>query len=91
MPEIKKKQYETPTVIFRSFHSSSAKCMTKDYKDTRNAIKAQVAMCNYVNKHKIYDVQIIRRKSVLRLIKNEAYQQTQEYRDWIMNRFLKKN
>lgn len=86
-----RKLNETPATIFRLFYSSTAKCMSRDYTDTGNAIKAQVAMCNYVNRHKIYDVQIIRKKNILRLVKNEAYKQTQEYRDRIMNRFLKKN
>ena len=88
MPEIKVRQSkETPVVIFRFFYSSSAKCMTKEYADTKSAIKTQVAMCNYMNRNKIYDVRIVRRKNVLRLVKNAAYQQTQDYRDRIINRF----
>ena len=51
MPEIKVRQSkETPVVIFRFFYSSSAKCMTKEYADTKSAIKTQVAMCNYMNR-----------------------------------------
>lgn len=92
MSEIKERQSkQTPAVIFRFFYSSSAKCMTKDYTDTKSAIKAQVAMCNYMNRNKIYDVRIVRRRNMLRLVKNAAYQQTQDYRDRIINRFLKAN
>ncbi len=90
MPRIEEKPLQDrPAVIFKAFYSSSSMNYNKNYVDTQSAAKAQRAMCNYMCRHKIYDVQISRRENVLRLKKNEAYQKTQDYRSKVMKKFLK--
>lgn len=90
MELIKRADPGTHVKIFRTFYDSNTLCLQKEYDSTANAIRAQTSMCNYVNRNKIYDVRIARHKNVLKLIKPSAYQQTQDYRDQIMRRFLRK-
>ena len=91
IPEVKERVAPgTHSSVFREFYNSECQCLVNKYGDNKSATNAQAAMLNLMNRERIYDVRIIRKKNILRLLKPGAYQRTREYRDQIMERFLRK-
>ncbi len=62
------------TAILQQFRKQTDhENISMNFEDIRNAIRVQKAFCEYRNKHRIHDVTVVRRGSVLILIKNSEF------------------
>ena len=83
----------TFSVPFRWFHKSANRTMQIIYDSIEDATKAQKAMLGLMNREKIFNVSICRRRNVISLekdrIKHEA--EYESFRSQIMDRFLRRD
>lgn len=77
----------THSTIFQKFYESNIRMTKKEYADDAKAIRAQTAILNLMNRRRIFDVRMTRRKNVLYLEKFGGI----DYRNQIMEKFLRVN
>lgn len=78
---------------FRKFCKSTDRTMRIVYDSTDDAVRAQKAMLNLMNREKIFNIVIVRRGNVMSLEKERVRHEAEyeNFRGQIMRKFLERN